>query len=51
MADPSEPQETGDVGAIPGDVLPPASTGPAPVGQAPALVRSWFAEVVSHHVV
>jgi len=50
MADPSEPQETGDVGAILGDVLPPASTGPAPVGQAPALVRSWFADALTAEI-
>jgi len=50
MAEPAEPRETGDVGAILGDVLPPASIGPAPVGQAPALVRSWFADALTAEI-
>ncbi len=50
MAEPAEPQETGDVGAILGDVLPPARTSPAPVGQAPALVRSWFDDALTAEI-
>ena len=50
MADHAEPQETGGGDAILGDVLPPARTGPAPVGQAPALVRSWFADALTAEI-
>ncbi len=50
MAEPAEPRETGDVDAILDDVLPPARTSPAPVGQAPALVRSWFADTLTAEI-
>ncbi len=50
MADHAKPQETGGGDAILGDVLPPARTSPAPVGQAPALVRTWFADTLTAEI-
>ncbi len=50
MAEPAEPKDTGDVGTILGDILPPARASLAPVGQAPSLVSSWFVDALTAEI-